>query len=117
MSTPQTERRHSHRVELNKCMQIVLPGGETLAGETLDIGAGGVLIKFRQLPDNLKENQSVKLTLALHDGKISEPYTCTIIRIVRNSLALQLDLDRSAEFAQRVKECMFTRKAEDLENS
>lgn len=116
MTTFQQERRSSARVELNKCMQITLPGGDTLAGETLDISTSGVLVKFKQLPDDLQENQSIRLSLVLHDGEISDPYVCTIIRIVRNTLALQLELNRSAEFAKQLKGCMFTRKSDDLEH-
>lgn len=115
MAAVQQERRSSNRVELNKAMQVELPNGEHISGESLDIGAGGVMLKFNQLPDGLKENQSIKLTLVLHDGEMSNPYPCTIMRIVRNCLALQLELKRSAEFSQQVKDAMFTRKSDDLE--
>lgn len=117
MGSTQQERRNSHRVELNKAMQVELPDGTHLAGESLDIGATGVLVKFNKLPDDLKENQSVKLSLVLHDGEMSDPYPCIIMRIVRNSLALQLELNRSAEFAQQLKDTVFTRKSDDLENA
>ncbi|WP_297528808.1 PilZ domain-containing protein [Thiohalobacter sp.] len=107
------ERRGGSRLTINKAMQVVLPSGERLSGESLDVGPGGVLVRFRALPGDVRENQSVKLHLVLHDGDISPGYDCTVIRCTDNSLALQLDLKQAADFGRQLGQGIFTRKQAD----
>ncbi len=107
------ERRNGQRLALNKAMQVALPSGERLSGESLDVGPGGVLVRFRALPEGVRENQSVKLHLVLHDGDISPGYDCTVIRRTGNCLGLQLDLKQAADFGRRLGQGLFTRKQPD----
>jgi len=107
------ERRVCRRLNLHKAMQVELPSGERLSGESLDISLGGILLRFNELPETLKENQSTRLFLVLHDGEISRGYACTIIRRTNNCLGLQLDLKQAAEFGKQLTQGVFTRKQSD----
>lgn len=114
MSENETDdRRSCQRLTLNKAMQVALPSGERLSGESLDVSLGGVLVRFRTLPEDIRENQSVKLHLVLHDGDISPGYDCTVIRRTENCLGLQLDLKQAADFGKQLSQGLFTRKQAD----
>lgn len=104
------ERRTCQRLSLNQCMQVELPSGERLTGESLDISLAGVLLKIDRVPDNVRENQSARLFLVLHNDDISRPFPCTIIRRTDNSLGLQLDMKNAPAFGKQLTQGVLSRR-------
>lgn len=111
----QQERRTCQRLALNKTLQVEFASGERISGESLDISLGGVLLKVKQLPEGVRENQSARLYIILHDGEISTGYPCTIIRKTHNCLGLQLDMQHAAGFGKELTHGIFSRKPQELE--
>ena len=110
-STRNPDRRVCERIDHNRVVVLKLDNSHELTGTTNDISLGGVCISTQETIEQKWLGQSVNLMVKGMDGELSPEFPCTIVRCDNgNTVCLQLDKDKAAQFGTMLTRGIFKRK-------
>ena len=91
-------QRVCDRLKLNRKILFELDNGEILTGQTEDISPRGVLMKTELPSAGDLMDLAGTLFIISDEGEFSIGYPCKVVRLIDNSIALEIDKKAASAF-------------------